>query len=125
MAAALGVAILIWVISVPLQRAVGPGVEAAIAEIGDLASPPGVPGGSTAVPVLFLLDGRELRLGDPHSRVVALLPERLAAGPPHLSTNEFGERHTRTYVLQGTRLSIVCERTEQGGPMKVSGIYLP
>jgi hypothetical protein len=122
-AAAAGVALVVWLISVPVQRMLGPRVEASIDAPTPL--PPGVPGGAANVPVMMLLDGREIRHGDLHSRLVQLLPEKLVDGPILRSTGEFGERHTRTYLANGMRFYVVCERREPGGPLRVSGIYLP
>jgi hypothetical protein len=123
LAAALAAVGLVWVISVPVQRMLGPHVEASIVSTRGL--PPGVPTGATIVPVMLLPDGAELRQGDPIARLEQVLPTRLAQGPPQVSHGEFGDRHTRTYALNGTKFFVVCERTERNGQMKVSGIYLP
>jgi hypothetical protein len=125
-AAALAVLVLLWLVSVPIQRTFGPRLQAAIAEV-DLGSdrPPGVPAGATLVPVMLLLDGREVRQGDLHTRLETLLPATLAEGPPVVSSGQFGNRHTRTYRIDGTQVYVVCERTEPNGQMKVAGIYLP
>ena len=122
-AAACGVAVLVWLISVPVQRILGPRVEASIDAPAQL--PPGVPGGATNVPVMLLLDGREIRHGDLHSRLVQLLPEKLVEGPIVRSSGDLGDRHTRAYIVNGMRFYVVCERSEPGGPMRVAGIYLP
>ena len=124
LAAALAVLLLIWVVSVPIQRALGPQVEAALIEAPTVL-PPGVPLGATSVPLILLLDGREIRQGDLMSHVDTLLPDTLAEGPPLLSTGEFGERRTRAYLADSARFYVVCERLEPGGPMRVSGVYLP
>jgi hypothetical protein len=124
LAAAAGVMLLIWLVSVPVQRLIGPRVEAALDD-APAALPPGVPAGATSVPVMLLLDGREIRHGDLRTRVNSLLPEKLADGPPLMSAGEFGERITRAYRIDGTRFYVVCERLEPGGPMRVSGVYLP
>ena len=87
--------------------------------------PPGVPAGATSVPVMLLLDGREIRHGDLHSRLDQVLPSKLADGPPLVSAGEFGDRHTRAYIADGIRFYVVCERREANGPMRVAGIYLP
>jgi hypothetical protein len=121
--AAAGVALVVWLLSVPVQRMLGPGVEASIDAPTPL--PPGVPGGAANVPVMMLLDGREIRHGDLHSRLVQLLPEKLVDGPILRSSGEFGERHTRAYLANGMRFYVVCERREPGGPLRVAGIYLP
>jgi hypothetical protein len=124
LAAALGVLGLVWVLSVPVQHLTGPRVDAALVDLREKL-PPGVPGGATSVPVMLFLDGRAIRIGDLESAVRALLPEAIADSPPHISSNEFGERSTRAYRVAGSRVYIVCERMERGGPPRVSGIYLP
>ena len=124
LAAAGVVIILIWLISVPVQRLLGPRVEASLVEAPS-ALPPGVPAGATNVPVMLLLDGREIRVGVLQTRLNTLLPDKFADGPAHLSPGEFGERRTRAYSVDGTRFFIVSERLEPSGPMRVSGIYLP
>jgi hypothetical protein len=122
--AAAGVVALIWVLSVPVQRLIGPRVDAALVDTpSDL--PPGIPSGASNVPIIMLLDGREIRTGDLHTRLNAVLPEKLADGPAYVTTGEFGDRHTRAYTVNGTRFYVVCERLEKGGPMRVAGVYLP
>ena len=123
LAAASAVAVLVWLISVPVQRVLGPRVEASIDAGATL--PTGVPGGSVNVPVILLLDGREVRLGELHSRVVQLLPEKLVDGPVVRSNGEFGERHTRAYVVNGLKFYVVCERPAPAAPLRVSGIFVP
>jgi hypothetical protein len=122
--ATLGVAAVIWLLSVPAQRLLGPGVEASLVEVPS-GLPPGVPAGATSIPVMLLRDGREIRQGELQSRINTLLPEKLAAGSVQVSTGEFGARHTRAYLLEGIKFYVVCERLEAGAPMRVSGIYLP
>ncbi len=124
LAAAVGVLIVVWLVSVPVQRLLGPRVEAALVDAPNKL-PPGVPAGAISVPVMVLLDGREIRHGDLQTRVHALVPEKLADGPPHLSAGEFGGRHTRAYLVDGTRFYVVSERLEPGGAMRVVGVYLP
>jgi hypothetical protein len=123
-AAAGGVLALVWLISVPVQRVIGPRVEASLVD-APTPPPPGVPLTATSVPVILMLDGREVRHGELHSRLTQTLPEKFLDGPLIRSNGEFGERHTRVFVVNGMKFYVVCERTEQGGPMRVSGIYLP
>jgi hypothetical protein len=122
--AAVGVAAFAWLLSVPVQRLMGPRVEAALAE--DSASvPAGIPAGATNVPVMYFVDGREIRHGELHTRLVQVLPDKLATGPVVRSTGPFGERRTRAYTVDGTEFFVVCEAVEAGGAMRVTGIYLP
>jgi hypothetical protein len=123
LAAAAGVLLLVWVISVPIQRALGPRVEAALIDTPNVL-PPGVPTGATSVPLILLLEGREIRQGDLMSHLDAVLPPSFADGPPLLSNGEFGERRTRAYIADSVRFYVVCERLERGGPMRVSAIYI-
>jgi len=124
LAAAAAVFLLVWLVSVPIQRALGPQVEAALIE-PPTALPPGIPLNATSVPLILLLDGREIRQGDLMSQVDSLLPDSLAEGAPLLSTGGLGERRTRAYVADNARFYVVFERLEPGGPMKVAGIYVP
>ncbi len=123
-AAAAGAGALVWVLSVPVQRLMGPRVEAALVET-PAPVPPGIPADATNVPVMYFLDGREIRHGELHTRLVRLLPEKLLSGPIVRGQGSFGERQTRAYTVDGTRFFVVCERVEAGGPMRVTAIYLP
>jgi hypothetical protein len=122
--AALCVLALIWVGSVPLQRLLGPDAEASpIATPSSL--PPGVPHGAISIPVLLLLDGRAIRVGDSQAHVNTVVPDTYLHGPILKSNAVFGERHTRTYIVNGTTFYVACERQESGGVMQVTGIYVP
>lgn len=122
--AAIGAAGVVWMLSVPAQRLMGPRVEAALVE-EPAAAPPGIPADATSVPVMYLLDGREIRHGELHTRLVQMLPDELVTGPVARGEGRFGERVTRAYTVDGTRFFVVCERVEPGGPMRVAAIYLP
>ena len=126
LAAALCVIALLWIISVPIQRVLGPSVQAAIAD-ADVSNqtPPGVPAGATVVPVMLMLDGKEIRQGDLRSKVDEILPKRFVDGSAVISSSQYGERRTMPYLVNGVRFYVVCERLEPNGQMKVSGIYLP
>jgi hypothetical protein len=122
--AGVGVIALVWLLSVPVQRVLGPRVDAALVDVPS-GLPPGIPAGATSVPALVLLDGREVRTGALLSRFNSIVPERFADGPAHVSAGESGERRTRAYLVDGTRFYVVFERPERGGPMRITGVYLP
>jgi hypothetical protein len=124
LAAAVGAGAVVWGLSVPVQRLMGPRVEAALAD-APAGAPHGIPAGAANVPVMYLLDGREIRQGELHTRLSQKLPDDLVTGPIARSQGLFGERQTRTYTVDGTRFYVVCERMEPGGPMRVAAIYLP
>ena len=123
-AAALCVGGVLWLVSVPLQQLSGPRVDAALVDSREKL-PPGVPSGATSVPVMLLEDGRAIRIGDLEAALQKLLPTGAADGPPHISVGEFGDRLTRAYRVSGSRVSVVSERSERGGPPRIAGIYLP
>jgi hypothetical protein len=123
-AAVIGAGAVVWVVSVPVQRLMGPQVEAALVDDAAVA-PPGIPAGATNVPVMYLLDGREIRHGELHTRLSQKLPDDLVTSPIATSQGAFGERQTRAYTVDGTQFYVVCERVEAGGPMRVTAIYLP
>lgn len=87
--------------------------------------PDGVPGNAQPVPLLVLIDGTAIRVGDTQVDIHARLGEAPDDPAPQASGGAFGDRLTRTYLRQGTRFFLVCERTEPGGPIRVSRIYLP
>ena len=122
-AAALCLVGIVWLLSVPLQHLIGPRVDAALVDVRE-ELPPGVPSGATSVPVMLLENGRAIRVGDLEAVMARLLPGA-ADGPPHISAGEFGDRMTRAYRVGGSRVIVVSERSERGGPARVSGIYLP
>lgn len=115
---------ILWLLSVPLQQLSGPRVDAALVDVRD-ELPPGVPSGATSVPVMLLEDGRAIRVGDLEALLPKLLAKGTADGPPHISVGEFGDRVTRAYRVSGSRVYVVSERSERGGPARVAGIYLP
>lgn len=113
----------LWMASVLLRDWIAPRVSLlGEAEPGE---PVGVPDGATEVPLLVLLDGTEIKVGDAHARIVNVLDERHAIGPLQMTRGDFGERWTRAYQHGSTRFFVVCERTEPDDPFKVARIYLP
>jgi len=97
----------------------------AIVSVDASLVPAGVPGNAQSVPLLVLIDGTAIRVGDTQVDIRARLGEAPDDPEPQASRGAFGDRLTRTYLRQGTRFFLVCERTEPGGPVRISRIYLP
>lgn len=92
----------------------------------DVDTPPeGVPARAQGVPLLFLMDGTAIRVGDAQADVRGRLGESAEDSPPVTGRGPFGDRLVHAYERQGTRFFVVTERTEPGGLPKVTGIYLP
>jgi hypothetical protein len=113
----------VWLASARLRDWIQPrpGTLAEVAAGGSS----GIPYGATEVPLLLLLDGTEIKVGDPHARLVSLLKDEHAIGPSETTTGEFGERWTRGYQHGLTTFYVVCERTDAKETLKVARIYLP
>ena len=118
---------LIWIISVPVQRLLGPHVQAAIAD-GDTVNetPRGIPAGATIVPVMLMLDGREIRQGDLRTKLDADSAGEIRRRSRRNEPRRNSASATRAATSStASRFYVVCERIEPNGQMKVSGIYLP
>lgn len=86
--------------------------------------PPSIPARAISVPVLLLLDGKQLRLGDTLEQVSGLLGRAAELGKQEVSRAALGERLTRHYDHAGTRFILVFEPFEQNGGPRVAGIYI-
>ncbi len=113
----------VWLASGRIREWVGP--RPAVIGEAELGGPTGIPAGATEVPLLVLLDGTEIKLGDTHTRLAKILGEQHATGPSQTEFGEFGERWIRNYRHGTTRFIVVCERNEPAEPLKVTAIYLP
>jgi hypothetical protein len=89
------------------------------------AQPAGVPADAHSVPLLVLVDGTTLRVGESLFDIHARIGSDQADAQPVLSEGAFGDRLTHRYTRHGTTFLLVAERTEPGGPVRVVGIYLP
>jgi hypothetical protein len=92
-------------------------------ESAPATEPAAVPAGAISVPVLILLDGTEVRVGDTLRKVT----DRLGAGTDVESgagRSRFGERLTRSFEQGGTRFVLVFEPFERNGEPRVTAIYL-
>lgn len=83
-----------------------------------------VPARAISVPVLLLLDGKEVRVGDTVEHVAQLLGRGAEVGTQVVERGPIGERLTRFYERGGTKFVLVFEPFEIKGPPRVVGIYL-
>ena len=86
--------------------------------------PPGIPTRAISVPVLLLLDGKEVRVGQSIDEVARVLGRAAEVGRQLADRGALGERLTRFYDHNGTRFVIVFEPFERNGGLRVAGIYL-
>lgn len=118
--ATLGVASLI----VRELRTVPRADTAAAAEPAGPAVPSAVPARAISVPVLLLLDSKEVRVGDTVDDVSRKLGRAAEVGRQTVDRGALGDRLTRFYEHHGTRFVLVFEPFERQGPLRVAGIYL-
>jgi len=97
---------------------------AAVPEPPVSALPAGVPTRAISVPVLLLLDGKEVRVGDGVDRVARTLGRSAEVGTQLADRGALGERLTRFYEYNDTRFVLVFEPFERNGELRVAGIYL-
>jgi hypothetical protein len=88
------------------------------------ALPAAVPTKAISVPVLLLLDGKEVRVGDSVDRVARTLGRSAEVGTQLADRGALGDRLTRFYEHNGTRFCLVFEPFEREGELRVAGIYL-
>jgi hypothetical protein len=88
------------------------------------AVPSAVPARAISVPVLLLLDGKQVKVGDSVETVAATLGRNAEIGRQLVDRGALGERLTRFYEHDGTRFVLVFEPFERYGAPRVAGIYL-
>jgi hypothetical protein len=88
------------------------------------ALPAAVPARAISVPVLLLLDGRQVKVGDSVEEVARVLGRAAEVGTQVVDRGALGERLTRYYEHQGTKFLLVFEPFERQGPLRVAAIYL-
>lgn len=86
--------------------------------------PPSVPARAVSVPVLPLLGGQEIRVGETVSAVSARLGRSAEIGREEVDRGRGGERLTRFYEYRGTRFILVFEPLERQGQAQLAAIYL-
>ena len=108
------------------QLAPAPAVHTVPAARPVVASiPAAVPPRAVSVPVLPVLDGKEIRIGETVSAVAARLGRAAESGRQEVDRGSLGERLTRFYEYAGSRFILVFEPFERNGEVRVAAIYLP
>jgi hypothetical protein len=118
--ATLGVASLIVRELRTAPAAVGPGAVVAM----PAALPAAVPARAISVPLLLLVDGRQVKVGDSVEDVARVLGRAAEVGTQVVDRGALGERLTRYYDHEGTRFLLVFEPFERNGALRVAAIYL-
>ncbi|HXE79253.1 MAG TPA: hypothetical protein VNK41_00745 [Vicinamibacterales bacterium] len=88
------------------------------------ALPAAVPARAISVPVLLLVDGRQVKVGDTVEQVAATLGRAAETGTQVVDRGAVGERLTRFYEIDGTKFLLVFEPFERNGDLRVAAIYL-
>jgi hypothetical protein len=101
-----------------------PRAAGSASEPASLSLPAGVPTRAISVPVLLLLDGKEVRVGQSVDHVSRALGRASEVGRQLADRGALGERLTRFYDHNGTRFVLVFEPFERNGDLRVAGIYL-
>jgi hypothetical protein len=86
--------------------------------------PAAIPARAVSVPMLPLLGGQEVRVGDTASAVAARLGRAAESGRQEVDKGRIGERLTRFYEYRGTRFILVFEPFERYGEARLAAIYL-
>ena len=86
--------------------------------------PAGIPSRAISVPVLLLLDGKDVRVGQSVDHVSRVLGRSAEVGRQLADRGALGERLTRFYEHNRTRFVLVFEPFERNGELRVAGIYL-
>jgi hypothetical protein len=105
-------------------RTVGAVMPVSARESTPPASPLGVPSRAVSVPVLFLADGKAVRVGETASEIAAHLGRQAEVGSQWVESTPLGDRLTRLYEHQGARFVLVFEAFKSSREPRVAGIYL-
>ena len=88
------------------------------------ALPAAVPARAISVPVLLLLDGRQVKVGDTVEDVARVLGRAAEVGTQVVDRGALGERLTRYYEHHETKFLLVFEPFERRGALRFAAIYL-
>ena len=86
-------------------------------------APPVLAPRAVSVPLLLLADGKEIRVGDRASQVLAKLGVRAQIGTDTIEREGTTERITRLYSYAGTPFALVFEVGRPGATARVTAIY--
>lgn len=88
-----------------------------------MAAPAAIPPGAVSLPLLLLVNGPSLRIGQTFSAVTTRLAQAVEAQPPAVERAPNGERMTRFYEHRGTRFQLVFEPFEKDAEPRLAAIY--
>jgi len=89
-----------------------------------LPAPAGVPSRAVSVPLLLLLDGLDVRVGESLTQIAARLGRQAEVGMESVERAPNGERLTRFYEHGGRRFVLVFEPFERDAEPRIAAIYL-
>jgi hypothetical protein len=111
-------------LAVRQARAVRDATSVSAEEGGGLELPADLPARTISLPMLLLADGKEIRLGDRVSEVLARVGRSAQLGSEAVERTGGRQRFTRFYSYVGARFALVFERTDADAEPRVAGIYL-
>ncbi len=88
------------------------------------APPTSLPSLSIPVSVLPLPGGEELRLGESAAKVSRVLGKDVRVGVEAVEQGRLGDRITRSYEYGSIRFTLVLERFERNGELRIAAIYV-
>ena len=101
-------------------------VAAAEAGVSPLPEPPAaIPSRAVSVPLIVLIDGTELRVGEQEATISAKVKKAWQTGAETLERTTGGNRITRAYDDGFRRFLLVFDPPEEAADLRLSAIYLP
>ena len=101
-------------------------VEAAEAGLSPRPDPPAaIPSRAVSVPLLLLIDGTEVRVGEREATISAKVKKAWQTGVDTLERTTAGNRITRAYDDGFRRFLLVFDPPEDAADLRLSAIYLP
>lgn len=86
-------------------------------------APASVPPGSVSVPVVLLIDGAELHIGDTASDLASRLGKDREVAAPTIERTTSGERVTRFYEVDGHRFAVVLAPQAGDEQVRIAALF--